>query len=76
MRVQPVLDEQGIARHAKAEDEVDDPGEAKPVNNVVGVDQFGSENDARNDPRRSNSATIETSEVSLNRPMKLLTRLG
>src|SRR2546421_3755976 len=29
MRVQPVLDEQGIPRHAKTEDEVDDPGERK-----------------------------------------------
>src|SRR6266487_869221 len=52
------------------------PANAKPVNNVVGGDQFGSENDPRNDPNRSNSATIETSEVSLNRLMKLLTRLG
>src|SRR5882757_5299439 len=29
MRVQPVLDEQRVTRHAKAEDEIDDAGESK-----------------------------------------------
>src|SRR3982074_3899041 len=29
MRVQPVLDEKGVTRHAKAEDEIDDSGEGK-----------------------------------------------
>src|SRR5882672_8135101 len=29
MRVQPVLDEQRITRHAKAEHEIDDPGEGE-----------------------------------------------
>ena len=43
---------------------------------VVGVDQTGSLKDARSDPSKSNSATIETSEVSLNNAMKLLTRPG
>src|SRR6476469_8755274 len=52
------------------------PAKAKPVNAVDGVDHFGSENDARSEPKRSNSATIETSEVSLNSEMKLLTRFG
>ena len=42
------------------------PVKAKPVNSVVGVDQTGSENDALSCPSRSNNATIETSEVSLN----------
>ena len=45
---------------------------ANPVNSVVGVAQTGSANEARNCPSKSNSATIETSEVSLNRPMKLM----
>jgi len=49
---------------------------AKPVNSVVGVAQTGSENAARNCRARSNSATINTSEVSLNSAMKLLTRPG
>ena len=41
---------------------------AKPVNSVVGVAQTGSENDARELPEQSRtSATIETSEVSLNK---------
>eukprot|EP01035_Chromulina_nebulosa_P006747 gene6747-9112_t len=31
------------------------PAKAKPVNNVVGVDQTGSAKDARSDPSRSNS---------------------
>src|SRR6059058_3746890 len=52
------------------------PAKAKPVNAVEGVDHFGSENDARNEPNKSNSATIETSDVSLNSEMKLLTRFG
>ena len=46
------------------------------MNAVVGVAQFGSEKEARSWPRRSNSATIDTSEVSLNSAMKLLTRPG
>ena len=29
MRVQPVLDEQRVTRHPKAEDEIDDPGEGE-----------------------------------------------
>jgi hypothetical protein len=40
------------------------PAKAKPVNNVVGVDQTGSLKEARSDPSRSNRATIETSDVS------------
>ena len=52
------------------------PVKAKPVNAVVGVAQTGSENEARKLPSKSNSATIETSEVSLNNAMKLLTRPG
>src|SRR5438445_8039984 len=52
------------------------PAKAKPVNAVDGVDHFGSENDALSEPSRSNNATIETSEVSLNNEMKLLTRFG
>jgi hypothetical protein len=49
---------------------------AKPVNNVVGVDHTGSAKAARNCPSKSNSATMETSDVSLNNAMKLLTRPG
>src|SRR5262249_21615198 len=48
----------------------------KPVKSVVGVAQVGSLKEARSCPSRSNSATIETSEVSLNSAMKLLTRPG
>ena len=46
------------------------------VNSVVGVDQTGSLKEARSCPSKSNSATIETSDVSLNSAMKLLTRPG
>src|ERR1700752_3760352 len=52
------------------------PAKAKPVNAVDGVDHFGSENEARSEPSKSNNATIDTSEVSLNSEMKLLTRFG
>src|SRR3954470_5596631 len=52
------------------------PAKAKPVNNVDGADHFGSANEARSEPSKSNSATIETSDVSLNSEMKLLTRFG
>src|ERR1700722_12883815 len=52
------------------------PAKAKPVNKVDGVDQFGSEKEARKLPHRSNRAKIDTSEVSLNNPMKLLTMPG
>src|SRR4051794_17776172 len=51
-------------------------GKGKPGEAGDGGDHFGSENDARSEPRRSNSATIETSDVSLNSEMKLLTRFG
>src|SRR4029079_7030842 len=52
------------------------PAEANPVKAGGGQDHFGSENDARSEPSRSNSATMETREVSLNSEMKLLTRFG
>jgi hypothetical protein len=52
------------------------PVKANPVNSVVGVAQTGSANEARRLPSRSNSATIETNDVSLNSAMKLFTRPG
>src|SRR5665213_3116363 len=52
------------------------PAKAKPVNRVEGVAQTGSENVACSEPNRSNSATIDTSEVSLHNELKLLTIPG
>src|SRR3954453_15842477 len=52
------------------------PAKANPVNAVDDDDHLGSENDAGREPKRSNKATIETNDVSLNSEMKLLTRFG
>src|SRR3954462_15914518 len=52
------------------------PAKANPGNAVDGDDQLGCEDDARSGPKRSNSATIETSEASLNSEMKLLPGFG
>ncbi len=76
VRVQPVFDEQRIARHPKTEREVDQPGEGKSreQRGRRRPDRIGKR--CPQLPSRSNSATIETSEVSLNSAMKLLTRPG
>ena len=62
--------------HAEAERKISNSGEGEPVNSVVGVAHVGSANEARKLPSRSNSATIDTSEVSLNNAIKLLTNPG
>ena len=70
------LDAERIARHAKAEDEVEQGREGIAREPMVGAAQAGSMREASIVLMRSKMPTIATSDVSLNRPMKVLTIPG